>query len=200
MGDESEEDGPTYQACKLGPASGKTQFAYTSTLADYDGADTIQLCQWLLQYMAAQRWSDVKSLDPRWLVNPPQEAITTIAKYKGTPIDLYGLLEAAILHELTHTVAGGESDDVPGPLTNLVGTGGWGSTLVVRGTGGAKNAESLAMFGLGSKLVQLGFKVSFAGRLTPIATSKKERALSEENEKVEQLVERFNMRMKDFVA
>ena len=75
--------------------------------------------------MHAQRWSTSSSVNPQWLVNVPDAALTAINRYKATPVDLYGLLEAAMLHELTHTTAGGESDDIQSALQGVVGTGGW---------------------------------------------------------------------------
>ena len=127
--------------------------------------------------MNAQRWSSSSQVDPNWLINIPPGAADAIRRYKGTPIDLYGLLEATILHELTHTKAGGESDDIASDLQGAVGTAGWlySASLSAQGS---NNAENLSLFGLGAKLVQLGFKVDVNGVLTAIPTSKKMRGRS----------------------
>lgn len=71
-----------------------------------------------------------------------------------------------ILHELTHTYAGGLSQDYPGLQTG-VGTGGFLSATSV-GANQWNSAETLAYMGLISKLIQLGFSVDFFGGLHPI--------------------------------
>ena len=124
--------------------------------------------------MYAQRWSSSSQVDPTWLVDIPPGALNAINQYKGTPIDLYGLLESTILHELTHTKAGMESDDIASILEGVVGTSGWRYATSVSAQG-SNNAENLSLFGLGAKLVQLGFSVDQNGVLTAIPTSKKMR-------------------------
>ncbi len=124
--------------------------------------------------MHAQRWWSSSQIDPPWLVDIPTGAATILRRYKGTPIDLYSLLEAAILHELTHTKAGMESDDIASLLQGAVGSGGWLYAVSVSAQG-SNNAESLSLFGLGAKLVELGFSVDKNGVLTVIPTSKKMR-------------------------
>ena len=127
--------------------------------------------------MHAQRWSSSSQIDPTWLVDIPDGAANAIRQYKGTPIDLYGLLEAAILHELTHTKAGMESDDIASILEGFVGTGGWLYSISVSPQG-SNNAENLSLFALGVKLVQLGFTVDRNGVLTAMPASKRFRGRS----------------------
>ena len=127
--------------------------------------------------MAAQRWSSSSQINPTWLVDIPDGAAAAISQYKGTPIDLYALLEAAILHELTHTKAGMESDDIASLLEGFVGTGGWLYSVSLSGQG-SNNAENLSLFGLGVKLVQLGFQVDINGVLTAMAASTRRRGRS----------------------
>ena len=127
--------------------------------------------------MNAQRWSSSNQVDPIWLVDIPAQAASAIRREKGTPIDLYGLLEATILHELTHTKAGMEADDIKSILQGVVGTSGWLYATSVSAQG-SNNAENLSLFGMGAKLVQLGFKVDRNGVLTAIPTAEKMRARS----------------------
>lgn len=84
----------------------------------------------------------------------------------ATPVDLYGLLELTILHELTHSFQGGSSVDVPSAYGG--GFTGFANAVSV-GALGYTNAETLAFMGLIGKLVQLGFWVDFAGGLRQIA-------------------------------
>ena len=95
-----------------------------------------------------------------------------MAKEGATPVDLYGLLELAALHELTHTRDGGSTHDYPSPISDQVGGAGWGYATSIEGDA-YDNAESVAFMGLLSKLVQLGFKVDKNGNLNPIAVSGK---------------------------
>ena len=81
------------------------------------------------------------------------------------------------MHELTHTKAGMETDDVASILQGVVGTGGWLYATTVSAQG-SNNAESLSYFGMGAKLVQLGFSVDSNGVLTAIPTSQKMRGRS----------------------
>lgn len=93
----------------------------------------------------------------------------------ATPVDLYGLLELTILHELTHTFQGGEAKDIP-PAFPELGINGFRYATNVENA--EDNAETVALMGLLSKLVQLGFEVDSEGDLFPIASSKnKERSL-----------------------
>lgn len=90
-----------------------------------------------------------------------------------TPIDLYGQLEKVILHELGHTRSGGDLADLPSSNPNIVYHLGWMYATSVRNPTG--NAENHAIFGLGGKVVQLGFSVDPNGGLHQIAASKKAR-------------------------
>ena len=93
----------------------------------------------------------------------------------ATPVDLYGLLELTILHELTHTFQGGEAKDNPPPFPEL-GINGFRYATNVADP--EDNAETVALMGLLSKLAQLGFEVDSEGHLSPIAMSKnRERSL-----------------------
>ena len=100
----------------------------------------------------------------RWLVDIPPEAAATLAKQQATPVDLYGLLELAILHELTHTRNGGSTEDLPSQYVKEYGGAGWRYATSVQGDA-FNNAETVAFMGLLSKLVQLGFGVYADGDL-----------------------------------
>ena len=80
------------------------------------------------------------------------------------------------MHELTHTKAGKESDDIIGILP-FVGTSGF-LYATTQSAQGSNNAENLSLFGMGAKLVQLVFKVDRNGVLTAIPTSEKMRGRS----------------------
>lgn len=87
-----------------------------------------------------------------------------------TPSDLYGELERALLHELGHTRSGGALDDEPSRFPGTVGSSGWKyATSVLEPI---KNAESHAIFGIGGKIIQLGFAIDPSGELRQIAASK----------------------------
>ena len=144
-GDIVEEDDAIYQACSEGTGGGRNTFAYTMTYDDDTNLpDLIQFCsvsrlseltnvlhfngviiQWFLSYIHAQRWSSSSQVDPTWLVDIPTQAANAIRRENGTPIDLYGLLESTILHELTHTKAGMVADDIRSIHQGVVGTSGW---------------------------------------------------------------------------
>ena len=81
-------------------------------------------------------------------------------------MDLYGFLELLILHELTHTYAGGMSEHYPSAQSGLEGTGFRAAAGV--GVNGWNNAETLAFMGLISKLIQLGYSVDNLGELHQI--------------------------------
>ena len=101
----------------------------------------------------------------RWLVDIPPEAAASLARQETTPVDLYGILELVILHELTHTRNGGDTEDYFSPKVKQVGSGGWLYVTSVGRDRGWDNAESVAFQGLLSKLVQLGFGVDKNGYL-----------------------------------
>ena len=67
-----------------------------------------------------------------------------------------------------------ESDDIESILKGSIGSGEWLYAVSVSAQG-SNNAENLSLFGLGAKLVQLGFSVDRSGVLTAIPTSKKMR-------------------------
>ena len=92
-----------------------------------------------------------------------------MAQAQETPVDLYGLLETTILHELTHTPSGGESLDLSSQVS---GFRGWHYVTSDLEGDAYNNADSLAFMGLVSKLVQLGFRVDSAGDLHQLAASK----------------------------
>ena len=79
---------------------------------------------------------------------------------RATPVDLYGLLELILLHELSHTQTGGSTIDVLG-----VSTGGFKYVRSVPGARAWEDAETVAFMGLLSKLAQLGFEVDPNGNL-----------------------------------
>lgn len=95
-----------------------------------------------------------------------------MAKEQATPVDLYGLLELTILHELTHTTNGGLTDDLASPVVNTVGGAGWGYVTSDLQGDAYENAESIAFMGLLSKLIQLGFTVYRAGNLRQLVARK----------------------------
>lgn len=99
------------------------------------------------------------------MVNIPAQAAAELAARSATPVDLYGFLELLILHELTHTYAGGRSKDYPGIQPGVGGGGFLAATSVANQW---NNAETLAYMGLISKLIQLGFSVDIFGELHQI--------------------------------
>lgn len=96
----------------------------------------------------------------RWLINIPPEANRIITGLRATPVDLYGAFELVLLHELSHTYTGGNTQDVPG-----VGVGGFEYARSVPGALAWDNAENVAFMGLLSKLAQLGFEAEPNGNL-----------------------------------
>ena len=79
---------------------------------------------------------------------------------RATPVDLYGVFELVLLHELSHTYTGGNTQDVPG-----AGSAGFEYARSVPRALAWDNAEHVAFMGLLSKLAQLGFEVEPNGNL-----------------------------------
>lgn len=101
----------------------------------------------------------------------PPEVKAILCSQLAAPVDLYGLLELYILHELAHTFGGGSTLDIPSPVNGLRSSG----FYYVRNVGIEvwDNAELVAFMGLLSKLVQLGFEVDANGHLNRIELSAK---------------------------
>ncbi|KAI1456288.1 hypothetical protein F4805DRAFT_433116 [Annulohypoxylon moriforme] len=80
--------------------------------------------------------------------------VTFTAKIFYTPIDAVLLADRVLLHELTHTKVGGDTDDVG----NFFQSYGWKNCRklsTVRGENGAdNNADSWALYGSVSQLIQ----------------------------------------------
>ncbi|KAF7197358.1 hypothetical protein HII31_01168 [Pseudocercospora fuligena] len=124
----------------------------------------VTLCPWFINWAVNedyQVWNDM-SLK----VVAATAAIPLLTRnpfnYPLTPVDAFGLLERVILHELTHTTLGGKSEDVEmqqGGLWPLKIAYGWRATrnLVEQGVQGedlpSKNADSIALFAMGIKLL-----------------------------------------------
>ncbi|SMY20775.1 unnamed protein product [Zymoseptoria tritici ST99CH_1A5] len=127
----------------------------------------ITLCPWFIEWATNAPYSTfstaVKAKLARALI--PLSAQNPF-NYPLAPVDAYGLLEKVILHELTHTLAGGKSDDVSlsmiqGGLPFAGVAYGWraATNLVEQQATGdrspTKNADSLALFASGVRLLNL---------------------------------------------
>ncbi|MCJ1276813.1 hypothetical protein MMC21_004620 [Puttea exsequens] len=157
----AEEDSNAYQSCLKGDG---VVWAYS--YRGVSDADRIKICPWFLSYIHSQRWADASGVQPDWLVDVPEAALTAIRHFQAAPVDLYALFEHAILHELTHTEAGGNSDDytVPGRVSPAF----WLAATGV-GENGAHNAESLAYAGLCADLISRGFAVDRDGKIMTVS-------------------------------
>lgn len=100
------------------------------------------------------------------IIDIPAQAAAILADRSATPVDLYGFLELLILHELTHTYAGGLSKHYRSAQSGLDGAGFRAAAGV--GVNAWNNAETLAFMGLISKLIQLGYSVDHFGELHQI--------------------------------
>ncbi|RMJ15059.1 hypothetical protein CDV36_005304 [Fusarium kuroshium] len=92
----------------------------------------------------------------RWF----QNHIPALFGYSSfTPIDLLDRLESTMLHELTHTTTGRNTDDV-----ELGNSYGWRNCLRIQST---RNADSIALFALAVELIDFyHYDVNAAGELT----------------------------------
>ncbi|KAI1139636.1 hypothetical protein F5Y05DRAFT_424558 [Hypoxylon sp. FL0543] len=71
-----------------------------------------------------------------------------------SPMDYFAMFETTALHELTHTHKAGGSADVDG-----VDSYGWANVRRLAATNGYMNADSLAFFGLGVRLINEGYQL-----------------------------------------
>ncbi|SPO03656.1 uncharacterized protein DNG_06339 [Cephalotrichum gorgonifer] len=83
---------------------------------DQDQPDTIQICPWFLDYAMQQKAQFRGQFKPgkiaTMITKLKLDRLATWVAY--TPVDLFQLFDKVIVHELSHTRAGGQLDDVGG--------------------------------------------------------------------------------------
>ncbi|KAI1410408.1 hypothetical protein F5Y13DRAFT_192269 [Hypoxylon sp. FL1857] len=129
--------------------------AYT----DQGPPSSIVFCPKYLDKMKSQFYPTVVGAIKQILSVPPDLAELGF-KITKTPMDYFSLLESTILHEMTHTAFGGYTRDVDGQDSY-----GWENVIRLANEGW-DNAESLAFFPIGVRLIREGFGIQKDGKVT----------------------------------
>ncbi|KAK4503189.1 hypothetical protein PRZ48_006617 [Zasmidium cellare] len=122
------------------------------------GPGQVTICPWFLQYSRQLKYKTFKDISSKYLKALFQIPLSTTKLGPFEPIDTVNLLDKVLLHEFTHTVAGGRTLDVNWPDNEMFGKAyGWSSCkeLAKSGQVGADyNADTLALFGSGIRLLK----------------------------------------------
>lgn len=130
--------------------------AYTQVWKNERKASQIQLCPWMLDWA-----KKIKGLIDAKDLNKKAKTVEFLANFAVnhdfvlTPIDIESILDKVILHEMTHTIVGGESTDIDESSVLKIRYG-WkrcrdlakeGDTTKTRQ--GQQNADSIALAAFG---------------------------------------------------
>lgn len=88
--------------------------AYTVTPNAALKYNQIQICPWFLQYAMKKDPAFQNQIKPDLIPRLAVKLDEWVTKIVYTPIDLLGLFDKVMVHEMTHTRAGGRLDDVGG--------------------------------------------------------------------------------------
>lgn len=153
-------DTDEYETCKSTDGS-LTNMVKGATLAYVTGLSTsardnhvmqVQICAWYAKFMAKSQYKTGGRFTLYRLASKIGVWGATVFPKTGiTVMDSLSLLDNTLLHELTHTRAGGGTVDVGGPNTAY----GWKS-ISANMVGGSNNADSIAYFCLGCMLINDG--------------------------------------------
>ncbi|KAL7622784.1 hypothetical protein AAE478_006463 [Parahypoxylon ruwenzoriense] len=129
---------------------------------NYEGATYILLCPWFLEKTNVLKYptfNSIKSMFGKPLETFDKIIDKVIPDFDLPAIDLFYSLDQTILHELTHTDAAGHSKDIEGGNSYQ-----WNNVHRISTTSNAwNNAESIAYFAMGVRLIDEGYKISEAG-------------------------------------
>ncbi|KAI5194220.1 hypothetical protein AUEXF2481DRAFT_82981 [Aureobasidium subglaciale EXF-2481] len=136
-------------------------FAWTLPYRRYN---VIQLCDWFLTYAANKKYKTITDLTSIKGNLAAAGADKLITKALYTPIDLIQLWDKVMYHEFFHTTAGKNAEDYGG-----FGGYGWKNVKKLAKKNkeqAANNADSHALVGAASWLMEEGYAVGDDGKIT----------------------------------
>ncbi|KAI1394927.1 hypothetical protein F4819DRAFT_227746 [Hypoxylon fuscum] len=143
-------------------------FMYTDTFLYKP--DAIQICPWFLEYVKAKKYHTTKDLTSTRAKLAVAGVDKLITKVLYRPIDLLTLWDKCMLHEMTHTKAGGSKKDI----NNFSGYG-WKNCKKIS-TEADKcfdNADSFAILGSALYWKTQGREIDDKGKFTSPPTGQR---------------------------
>ncbi|OCK78678.1 hypothetical protein K432DRAFT_444447 [Lepidopterella palustris CBS 459.81] len=140
-------------------ADGPERADRTQFISKTDYACTVDVCTWFTKMASDGEWEKIDAERIKLVIFMQDEGFLKEGK---SGIDTLKNIGSTMLHELTHTIQGGRSEDIGSDCY------GWKCVMNLHNP---RNADTLAILGVALKVWSLGYYVDFYGTINPLSAA-----------------------------